>query len=44
MRIFKIINIKKAIFYNFWLKIVSLVIAVIIWFYFSGGITQGIKV
>jgi hypothetical protein len=38
------ISIKKAITHNFWLKIISLIIAVIIWFYVSGEITQGIKI
>lgn len=40
----KKINIKKALTNNFWLKIISLVIAVIIWLYVSGEITKGVRV
>lgn len=40
----KEIDIKKALTNNFWLKIISLVIAVIIWFYVSGEITKGVRV
>jgi hypothetical protein len=38
------INIKKAITHNFWLKIISLIIAAIIWFYVSAELTKGIKI
>ncbi len=43
-RWFKKIDIKKAVSYNFWLKIISLIIAIIIWYYVSGEITQGILI
>jgi len=38
------INIKKAITHNFWLKLISLIIAAIIWFYVSAELTKGIKI
>ena len=44
MEFLRKINIKKAITHNFWLKIISLIIAAIIWFYVSGEITTGIKI
>ncbi|MCF7871116.1 MAG: hypothetical protein K9L95_02870 [Candidatus Omnitrophica bacterium] len=40
----KKIDLKKAITYNFWLKLIALVIAVIVWCYVGGGITQGIQI
>lgn len=38
------IDFKKAITYNLWLKIIALIIAIIIWYYVSGEITQGIQI
>ncbi|MCF7874900.1 MAG: hypothetical protein K9L87_04745 [Candidatus Omnitrophica bacterium] len=38
------IDLKKAVTYNFWLKLIALVIAVIVWYYVSGGITRGIQI
>lgn len=43
MKFFKI-NFKSVIFYNFWLKVISLIIAIITWFYVSGEITKGIRI
>jgi hypothetical protein len=43
MNILKKINIKKALTHNVWLKIISLVIAVVMWVYIRGEIIQGIK-
>ncbi len=43
-RWFRKIDVKKACIYNFWLKLISLIIAIIIWYYVSGEITQGIQV
>ena len=44
MGFFEKINIKKAITHNFWLKLISLIIAAIIWFYVSAELTKGIKI
>jgi hypothetical protein len=46
MRFFKLrkINLKELITYNFWLKIVSLVLAIIVWLYVSNEITKGVKI
>ncbi|MBD3263610.1 MAG: hypothetical protein GF375_00725 [Candidatus Omnitrophica bacterium] len=44
LRFLKKINIKKAITYNFWLKLISLIIAIITWVYVSGEITEGIRI
>ncbi len=41
--IFKM-NIKSAILNNFWLKLISLIIAIITWFYVYGEITKGIRI
>lgn len=38
------IDLKKAVSYNFWLKLISLIIAIIIWYYVSGEITHGIQI
>ncbi|MCF7894616.1 MAG: hypothetical protein K9L69_00530 [Candidatus Omnitrophica bacterium] len=40
----KKIDLQKAITYNFWLKLVALIIAIIVWYYVSGEITQGIQI
>lgn len=40
----KKIDFQKALTYNFWLKLVSLIIAIIIWYYVSGEIVQGIQI
>jgi hypothetical protein len=44
MNFLKKINLKNAVMHNFWLKLMSLVIAAIIWFYVSVEITKGIRV
>ncbi|MFH1318948.1 MAG: hypothetical protein ABIH71_08045 [Candidatus Omnitrophota bacterium] len=44
MKFLKKINIKKIVTHNFWLKIISLIITIIIWLYVSGDITKGVKV
>ena len=41
MELLKKISIKRAIMYNFWLKLISLVIAIFVWLYVSGTITGG---
>ena len=41
MEFFKKISIKRAIMYNFWLKLISLIIAILVWLYVSGTITGG---
>ncbi len=41
MEFLKKISIKRAITYNFWLKLTALVIAIFIWLYVSGAITGG---
>jgi hypothetical protein len=40
----KKIDLHKAVTYNFWLKLVALIIAIIVWYYVSGEITQGIQI
>ncbi|MDD4954715.1 MAG: hypothetical protein PHP17_01565 [Candidatus Omnitrophica bacterium] len=46
MRFFKLgkINIKELITYNFWLKVVSLILAISVWLYVSNEITKGVKI
>ena len=44
MKLSSKINIKKAITHNFWLKLISLIMAAIIWFYVSAELTKGIKI
>lgn len=39
MNILKKIHIKKESTYNLWLKIISLVIAILVWLYVNGVIT-----
>jgi hypothetical protein len=41
MEFLKKFDIKKAITYNLWLKLIALVIAILVWFYVSGVITGG---
>lgn len=43
-RWFRKLSFKKALTNNFWLKLVSLIIAVVVWYYVSGEITQGIQI
>lgn len=38
------LRIKLAITNNFWLKLISLVIAIIVWLYVSKEITKGVMV
>ena len=44
MEFLKKISIKRAIMYNFWLKLMALVIAILVWLYVSGTITGGGRV
>ncbi|MDP2922324.1 MAG: hypothetical protein Q8O30_01190 [Candidatus Omnitrophota bacterium] len=44
MKFWKKIKIKELITYNFWLKLASLIIAIIVWLYVSGEITKGVKI
>ena len=39
----KKINLKELVTYNFWLKIISLGIAIVVWIYVSNEITKGLK-
>jgi hypothetical protein len=39
-----VLNIRKIVTHNFWLKLISLIIAVVIWLYVTGEITKGVKV
>ncbi len=41
MEFLKKISIKRAIMHNFWLKLISLIIAIFVWLYVSGTITGG---
>jgi hypothetical protein len=38
------LNLKNAIIHNFWLKIISLVMAIITWLYASGELASGIGI
>jgi len=38
MKFFKKVKVKELIFNNFWLKLISLIIAIIIWVFVSGEI------
>ena len=38
------INLKNLFFHNFWLKLISLALAIITWLYVNGEITRGIKI
>ena len=38
------ISIRKVIVNNLWLKLLSLGMAIIIWLYVNGELTQGIKI
>ncbi|MCM8773700.1 MAG: hypothetical protein NC820_03065 [Candidatus Omnitrophica bacterium] len=40
----KDISFKGIIWHNFWLKVISLIVAIITWFYVNGELTKGIKV
>ncbi len=40
----KKIDLKKSVTYNFWLKLIALIIAIVVWYYVSGDITQGIQI
>lgn len=46
MKFFKLrkINIRELITYNFWLKVISLALAIIVWLYVSNEITKGVKI
>jgi len=44
LELLKKIDIKAALMHNFWLKIVSLIMAGVIWLYVSGEITKGIRI
>ncbi len=41
---FRDVGFKQMVTYNFWLKLISLGMAVIIWLYVRGVLTSGIKV
>ena len=41
MKFLKAFDIKKGVSINFWLKIISLVVAILVWFYVSAIITGG---
>jgi hypothetical protein len=40
----KKMNLKTVITHNFWLKVISLVIAILVWFYVKGEITRGLRI
>ncbi|MCK9615249.1 MAG: hypothetical protein M0R48_07095 [Candidatus Omnitrophica bacterium] len=46
MKLFRLrkINLKELVTYNFWLKLISLVLAIIVWLYVSSEITKGVKI
>ncbi|UCC95375.1 MAG: hypothetical protein JSW40_01125 [Candidatus Omnitrophota bacterium] len=41
MKFLKQVNLKEIVTHNFWLKIISLIIAILVWLYVSGTITSG---
>ena len=41
LEFFKKIDFKKALLHNFWLKLASLGIAALVWFYVINSITAG---
>ncbi len=41
---FKKISFRKAFTNNFWLKVISLIMAVIVWYYVGSEITRGIQI
>jgi|GEM_PF-662981 len=40
----KRINLKAIATHNVWLKIISLLIAIVVWIYVSGEITKGVRI
>ncbi|UCG35217.1 MAG: hypothetical protein JSW17_06975 [Candidatus Omnitrophota bacterium] len=40
----KKINLKGVATHNIWLKIISLLIAIVVWIYVSGEITKGVRI
>lgn len=40
----KNISLKKIVVNNFWLKVIALLMAIIIWLYVNGELTKGITV
>ena len=38
------INFRKIIFNNFWLKLFSLITAILLWLFVNGEITKGIRI
>jgi hypothetical protein len=44
MKVLKKLKIKQLVTYNFWLKLVSLILAIIVWSYVSNEITKGVKI
>lgn len=38
------LNLKTLLFNNFWLKVISFIIALIAWLYVNGEIMRGIKI
>lgn len=41
---FRFSYLAKVMTNNFWLKIIALAIAIVLWFYLSGEIVTGVKV
>jgi YbbR domain-containing protein len=37
-------KIKELVTYNFWLKVISLILAIIVWLYVSNEIVKGVKI
>ncbi len=42
-RKFSVSDLKYIFFNNFWLKLISLIIAIIVWLYVNGELTEGIR-
>ena len=42
-RKFSMRDLKYIFFNNFWLKLISLIIAIIVWLYVNGELTEGIR-
>ena len=38
------VSVKNILLNNFWLKLISLAMAIITWLYVNGELTQGIKI
>jgi len=42
-RKFSVRDLKYTFLNNFWLKLISLIIAIIVWLYVNGELTEGIR-